>query len=430
MRKLVRTVLEALFRLLFTYDCKGQEKIPAGAAVIASNHPSYLDPVLLSLEVERPIRFMAWDGLFRVPVLGRLLERLGAFPVDTRKGQGRAAYEKARAFLEAGELVGIFPEGKRSQTGWMERTLREGAARLVWETGAPLVPATISGAYRAWPYFQTLPRPSRIKVRFHDPIDPAPHRVLPEDRAVAALLDELHRRVDRSLLPGVKADLKKNVVFRLPAPWPRGYEAVPALALALVVFWKTGSLLAVLPAYGYVAYLLADRFLIPQDHLIKWMRNGSPLVFLLAYGPIVLTALGLPPVTAGEALAAVALGSAFPYLYERGRTALGFIRGMVITGALELAALHLAPTGVGPHVALPVYAAAYAWEGRTFFWRYTVPVLSAYALLGSTFIGGGLDLVPHAAAGLLGWLLARLFPYRPPSRSTDASTVVGLGLRL
>src|SRR5262245_21440053 len=257
MRKLVRTVLEALFRVLFTYDCRGEENIPAGAAVVAANHPSYLDPVLLSLQVDRPIRFMAWDALFRVPVLGWLLAVFGAFPVDVRKGHGRAAYDKAKGYLEAGELVGIFPEGKRSQTGWMEPKLREGAARLVWETGVPLVPATITGAYRAWPYFQTLPRPSRIKVRFHDPIDPAPFRSLPEEQALPALLAERHRRVDRSLQPGVKADLKKNVLYRLQAPWPRGFEVIPALALASLVFWKTRSLVAVLPAYLYIAYLLA-----------------------------------------------------------------------------------------------------------------------------------------------------------------------------
>src|SRR5262245_34240930 len=157
------TLLEALFRVLFTYDCLGKENLPgAGPAVVAANHPSYLDPVLLSLQAPRPIRFMAWDALFRVPLLGALIRTLGAFPVDVRRGKGREAYEKARALVESGEVVGIFPEGKRSQTGWMESSLREGAARLAWETGAPLIPATIVGAYRAWPHFQSLPRPARI----------------------------------------------------------------------------------------------------------------------------------------------------------------------------------------------------------------------------------------------------------------------------
>jgi 1-acyl-sn-glycerol-3-phosphate acyltransferase len=69
-RDALRAVLEALFRVLFTYDCVGEEKLPAaGGAVISANHPSYLDPVLLSLQVKRPIRFMAWDALFRVPLI-------------------------------------------------------------------------------------------------------------------------------------------------------------------------------------------------------------------------------------------------------------------------------------------------------------------------------------------------------------------------
>ena len=137
MRKAIRTLLEALFRVLFTYDCLDEDKIPStGPAIVAANHPSYLDPILLSLQVERPIRFMAWDALFRVPVLGGLLRIFGAFPVDIRPGQGRTAFAKAKELVEAGEVVGLFPEGKRSRAGWMEPSLREGAARLALETGA------------------------------------------------------------------------------------------------------------------------------------------------------------------------------------------------------------------------------------------------------------------------------------------------------
>ncbi len=158
MRKAILTLLEALFRVLFEYDCLGEEKVPAdGPAVIASNHPSYLDPVLLSLQLRRPIHFMAWDALFRVPLLGPLIRLFGAFPVDVRPGQGRAAYAQAKALIHAGELVGLFPEGKRSRAGWMEPALREGAARLAWETDVPLIAATITGAFRAWPYSAFCP---------------------------------------------------------------------------------------------------------------------------------------------------------------------------------------------------------------------------------------------------------------------------------
>jgi 1-acyl-sn-glycerol-3-phosphate acyltransferase len=431
MREALKTLIEAVFRVLFTYDCVGEDKVPAsGPAVIAANHPSYLDPLLLSLRVRRPIRFMAADVLFKVPVLGALLRQFGAFPVDVRKGRGRQAYERARGLVEQGEVVGIFPEGKRSRTGWLEPALREGAARLAWETGAPLVPATIAGAYRAWPHFQSLPRPARIRVRFHDPIDPRPRGAAGENEALPALLAELRRRVERSLLPGVKADLRMNLLYRAPAPWPRGHESAPALGLAVFVFWKTRSLLAVAPAWAYVAYLLLDHFAIPQSRTAKWIRNASPVFFLLAYAPYVLRHLGLPEVPAAAALAALMTGAFFPYLYEHGRTALGFIRGFVATACLELGALVLSPAGAGPHLALPLFAAAYAWERKTVFWRYAAPVLAGYALLTPLLLDAlAPGLAPHALAGLLGWLLVRLWPSGSPERAAEEPAPIGLGLR-
>ncbi|HEX6739124.1 MAG TPA: lysophospholipid acyltransferase family protein [Vicinamibacteria bacterium] len=430
MRTLLRRVVEALFRVLFTYDCLGEAHVPAGGpAVVAANHPSYLDPLLLSLQVERPIRFMAWDALFKVPLLGTLLRAFGAFPVDVRRGQGRAAYEKAKALVLAGEVVGIFPEGKRSRTGWMESTLRQGAARLAWETGAPLVPATISGAFRAWPYHQALPRPGRIRVRFHEPIDPAPLRGLAEDEALPRLLEELRRRVERSLLPGVKADLRTTVIYRLPAPRPRAHELAAALLAGGAVAWQTRSAWAVLPACLYLAYLFLDRPLIPPSRLAKWARNASALLFVLGYGPVVATALRLEAPSAGAALAAVLLGASFAYLYERGGTVLGLMRGFVLAAALELLAQKLAPTPLGAHLALPVFAAAYAWQGRTVFWRYAVPVLLGYAAAVALMFRGGLELLPHVLAGLVAWLGGWLILYDRPARA-DPEAPLGLGLRL
>jgi 1-acyl-sn-glycerol-3-phosphate acyltransferase len=413
MRDALRAVVEALFRVLFEYDCLDEEKIPAGGAIIAANHPSYLDPVLLSLQVARPIRFMAWDALFRVPLLGSLVRLFGAFPVDVRPGRGRSAYATARELVEAGELVGIFPEGKRSRSGWMEESLREGAARLSWETGAPLVPATITGAFRAWPYFRALPEPARIRVRYHDPIDPAPYRALPREEGVAALLLELRRRVERTLMPGVKADQKIEALYQGAAPWPRLFESAPALGLALLVFWKTRSFADVWPCYAYVGYLLLDLLVLPQRRLTKWIRNGSAVAFTLVYVGWASPKLGLPPVPGGRALLAVLAGATFPYLYERGRIALGYLEGMVLAALFELGAQFLEPTGLGPHLALPLFAAAYAWERRTVFWRYSAPILAAYAFFIPWWLGGGTELLPHAVAALVAWLLARVLSGGP-----------------
>ncbi len=430
---MVLALLEALFRVLFTYAARGVEKVPAtGPAVVVSNHPSYLDPILLSLRVRRPIRFMAWNALFRVPLLGAFIRAFGAFPVDPRPGHGREAFQKARDLLLRGKVVGIFPEGRRSRTGWLEPTLREGAIRLALETGAPLVPATITGAFRAWPYFRSLPAPARITVRYHDPIDPSPWRGRPEEEALPALLDEVRRRVDRTLLPGVKADLKIAVLYRMPAPWPRLHEYAPALGLALLAFWKTRSFAAVWPTYAYLAYLVLDLLVVPPSRFAKWVRNGSSGFFLLVYGGWVLPRLGLPPVPARGALLAVLAGAAFPYLYERGRVALAFMRGMVLTVLLELGALYLWPTGLGPHVALPLYAAAFAWERRTVFSRWSVPLLVAYSVVATWLLRGGVQVLPHVIVGLLGWLVERLLPGRPAAVSEEPeppASTLGLDLR-
>lgn len=404
-------LVEALFRVLFSYDCVGEEKLPAsGPAVVSANHPSYLDPVLLSLRVGRPIQFMAWDRLFRVPLLGGLLRVFGAFPVDTRPGRGQDAYAHARQLVLDGNLVGIFPEGKRSRDGWLEPELRRGAARLALETGAPLIPATIRGAFRAWPYFRSLPGPAKIQVRYHDPIDPAAYRALPQDEASDALLAELRRRVDRTLLPGVKADHKIEALYRTSAPWPRLVEAVPALGLALVVFWKTRELSLVWPCYAYIGYLLLDLLLLPQRRLSKWIRNGSAAAFTLGYFGFVAPRLGLPAPIGGVALAALVAGAGLPYLYDRGRIALGFVRGLVLATLLELGAQYMAATPLGPHLALPLYCAAYAWEERSVFWRYTAPILAAYAIGVPAWLGGGVELLPHALAGLVAWGLGRMLP--------------------
>jgi hypothetical protein len=296
------------------------------------------------------------------------------------------------------------------------------------------VPATIRGAFRAWPYFRALPAPATIHVRYHDPIDPAPYRALPEEEATAELLAELRRRVERTLLPGVKADRRIEELYRTPAPWPRLFEAVPALGLALLVFWKTRSFAVVWPAYAYVGYLLLDLLAVPQLRLTKWIRNGSAGVFMLVYGGWVLPRLGLPAPIGGAALVALLAGAGFPYLYERGRLAIAFVQGLVAAALLEIGALYLVPTPLGPQLALPLFAAAFAWEERTVFWRYTAPVLLGYALFVPRWLGGGAELLPHAIAGLLAWGLVRFLPGgggpgRAVEDEADAAPSSTLGLR-
>jgi 1-acyl-sn-glycerol-3-phosphate acyltransferase len=427
-RTLERKIADALLRFFFDFECRGQQNVPyTGPAIVAANHPSYLDGVLLSVRVRRPIRFMAWEPLFKVPVVGWLLTTFGAFPVSPVRGQRKDAYDKAKALVLGGKVVGMFPEGKRSRTAQMEATVREGAARLAWETGAPLVPATITGAYRAWPYFRSLPRPARIRVRFHPAIDPRDYKDLAEEEAIASMLVEWRRRVDRTLRPGAKADGRISRLYLSPAPAPRPHELLLAVAASGFLLRAGSWIYQVIPV-DYFLYLLADWRLIPQRRLTKWLRNTSPLFYILVFGGHVMEAVGLPRVAAGRALAATMVAALLPYFYERTFVAVGFVRGVVFAALLDFAAQHVAPTPLGPHVALPLFAAGYAASRRTVFWTYSVPFLSLYALGATWFMGGREELTAHMAAGAVAWAMTQVRPYLPPTGRESGPLASGEGL--
>ena len=194
---------------------------------------------------------------------------------------------------------------------------------------------------------------------------------------------------------------------------------MPALGLALLVFWRTRSFAAVWPAYAYVGYLLLDLLALPQRRIMKWLRNGSAAAFLVVYGATALPALGLPSPLGRAALLAVLAGAAFPYLYERGRVALAFVRGVVVAALVELGALHLLPTPLGPQLALPLFVAVFAWEERTVFWRYSAPLLAAWAFAVPWWLGGGIELLPHAIAALVAWAIVRVLPRAGGSPAPD-----------
>src|SRR5262245_31982095 len=290
---IIKLIARPLFRILFSVEYHGAENVPEeGAVIIAGNHPSYLDPVLVGLPIGRVIRFMAWDALFKVPLLGRVIKDMGAFPVDIRKGRGEAAYLEARRVLSSGEALGIFPEGQRSEQAAMGE-LRAGVARLSIETGAPIVPVTIGGATRAWPKWKLLPRSARIIVRYHGPI-----RLSEEEREASRDNREFQRQVmqrvaasiNRSLVPSIRGAESLERWYHQPPSHIRSYEWAPLIAtiVALIVAslretLHTDWLNIVLPPALYYAYLMADLTLIKPSRLAKWLRNSAPIWLILIW---------------------------------------------------------------------------------------------------------------------------------------------------
>ena len=142
-----------VFRLLgLRVRLEGVEHVPrTGPAVLAANHVSFLDFLLLGLVGEerggRRVRFLARHELWRVWPVGWLMDRMGHIPVD--RDAPAHAYLRAREALRRGELVGIFPEAGVSRS-FTVRALMPGAAALARETGAPLLPVAMWGGQRLW----------------------------------------------------------------------------------------------------------------------------------------------------------------------------------------------------------------------------------------------------------------------------------------
>lgn len=176
--RLVRATLGRLLRVLYRTRVDGIENIPAGGAVIAGNHVSYLDPMLLWVVSPRPIHFMAKRELWDSKIVAWVLPRLWGFPVN-RGEPDRTAITTATDLLKAGELVGVFPEGGRAEDGGEElRQAHGGVAFIALRADAPIVPVAFVGTEKAWPKGARLPRIVRTSIRIGAPV--LPSAIMPE----------------------------------------------------------------------------------------------------------------------------------------------------------------------------------------------------------------------------------------------------------
>ncbi len=139
-----RVVCTPIFKLIYRYKVINKANIPNDGKgyIIASNHISFSDPVLLGLGQKRRLNFMAKDELFSNKFFAWLIRHLGAFPVKRGAGDGKAI-KNGEDIINEGNLMTIFIEGGRSKTGELMRP-RSGFALIAQQTKASVVPACIT----------------------------------------------------------------------------------------------------------------------------------------------------------------------------------------------------------------------------------------------------------------------------------------------
>jgi 1-acyl-sn-glycerol-3-phosphate acyltransferase len=156
---------------LWKFRVFGLENIPkTGGVLLASNHQSVLDPVLVAMVLPREMHFMARRTLFRNPVLRVIIVGYNAFAIDRDSADVKGVKE-AIARLEAGNILLVFPEGTRTGDGSIGR-MKPGIGMLAERAAVPIVPVLIEGAHEVWPRDRLLPRLGRISIVFGKPLNP------------------------------------------------------------------------------------------------------------------------------------------------------------------------------------------------------------------------------------------------------------------
>jgi 1-acyl-sn-glycerol-3-phosphate acyltransferase len=179
---IVRFVLRPVFLLAFRPTITGRENVPAtGPFIIASNHLSFIDSMVIPLMAPRRVGYLAKAEYFTGSGIAGWLTRtlftaLGALPVERethRAAQG--ALDTAMTVLSTGGGFGIYPEGTRSRDGRLARG-KTGVAWLALTADCPVVPVAVAGTDRIQPIGASWPRPHRFSVTFGEPLTFPEHR--------------------------------------------------------------------------------------------------------------------------------------------------------------------------------------------------------------------------------------------------------------
>lgn len=187
-----------LTKMIFRPWIVGSENIPStGGVILASNHLSFIDSVVLPLMIQRRVYFLAKSEYFKGRGLKGWLTKnfmlaTGQLPIDRSGGQAsEASLITGLGVLDTGNVLGIYPEGTRSPDGKLYRG-RTGVARMILESGVPVVPVAMIDTDKAMPIGSKFPKIRRIGTVIGEPIDFSRFQGMQSDRFILrSVTDEI-----------------------------------------------------------------------------------------------------------------------------------------------------------------------------------------------------------------------------------------------
>ncbi len=192
-RSLIAPVAKVIFRPTIT----GRENVPkTGPVILASNHLSFIDSIVIPITAPRRVQFLAKSHYFTGTgfkgwVSRNFFTSIGAVGVERGAGQAaQAALDQGKSILESGSAFALYPEGTRSLDGRLYRG-RTGIAWLALTTGATVVPVGLIGTEEIQPVGAKLPRIRKVTVKFGEPLDLSRHGAANSGKARRAATDEV-----------------------------------------------------------------------------------------------------------------------------------------------------------------------------------------------------------------------------------------------
>jgi len=193
---LMRFVVWILINLLYRIRVEGLDKIPdEGPCIVAANHVSFIDALIIGGTVRRPVRFVMYYKIFNIPVLSWIFRTAGAIPIAGAKEDPalmEKAFDRIEEYLKNGEVVGIFPEGGLTPDGSIQ-PFRPGIEKILARAPVPVVPVALRNLWRSmWSrrWLRLRMQRARLPRRFRARIELVVGDLVPPEQASAAALEQ------------------------------------------------------------------------------------------------------------------------------------------------------------------------------------------------------------------------------------------------
>ena len=180
---IIRFIASIPFYIAFSIKYDGLENVPDhGSVILAGNHQTWFDPILIAIKVKYISSYMAKAELFKIPILSQIISLVHGFPTR-RSSNDVSSLTRAESFIRKGYNLTIFPEGTRSKDGKIGRA-KSGVALVASRCGVPVYPVGIS-------YKRPLRFRRRITVRFGKPLSPEELKIMSMSKTDLRMAGEL-----------------------------------------------------------------------------------------------------------------------------------------------------------------------------------------------------------------------------------------------